>query len=70
MTHSGTAAVPALAAVRKVLQLLQDTLGFSSICLFADKDKPHIGAMYQVGRSSTGPGVGLGMCVGGCLGPP
>lgn len=36
------------AAVRKLLELLQGSLGYDSICLFADKDKPHIGAMYKV----------------------
>jgi hypothetical protein len=35
-------------AVRQLLETLQHGLRYSSICLFADKDKPHIGTMYQV----------------------
>lgn len=38
----------ACATVHHLLQHLQSEVGYSSICLFADKDKPHIGAMYQV----------------------
>ena len=44
-------------AVRQLLETLQHELGYSSICLFADKDKPHIGTMYQV--SSVRPFGGL-----------
>lgn len=36
-------------SVRELIRVLQGSLCYSSICLFADQSKPHIVAMYEVG---------------------
>jgi hypothetical protein len=64
---AAAAAAAAVAAVRKLLELLQGSLGYDSICLFADKDKPHICAMYKVGlrwRCLVARAPGLWLCAG------
>jgi hypothetical protein len=41
--------------VRQLLDLLRGQLGFTSVCLFADKDAPHVGAMYAVSEAERPP---------------
>jgi len=55
-----SAGAAGIVAVRELVAELQSSLGYSSICLFADQSKPHIVAMYKVGAYGKVPAKDLG----------